>query len=241
MAAVGDRLSRVNAAAQLYFEMRFLIRFTWLVLAVAPLGAQVDPVALLGQIEDNRYIAPHGSYSITLPVQLDLQGTITDTREVVTFQDDFRIHASVACFKMESPHDREIETRGRRDFLIWFFRQQVQTQFQRRFPGAKIDEARYMPEVLDGALIVYNSLPNGTMFTKQVGLAHSTEQPIIAKRGSLLFLKGRHLYVVSAELAELLRDEEATVGSLEDDHIRLRKELLDLVGRITFTSAAVSP
>lgn len=221
--------------------MRFFIRFAWLLSVVSSLGAQVDHVALLGRLEDNRYVSPQGSYSITLPIQLELQGTVTDTPEVVTFQDDFRIHASIACFKMESPHDREIETRGRRDFLIWFFRQQVQTQFQRRFPGAKIAEARYMPEVLDGALMVFNLLPNGTMFTKPIGFAHSTEQPLTAKRGSLLFLKGRHLYVISVELAELLRAESSTSESTENDHVRLRKELLDLVGRIKFSAAASAP
>jgi hypothetical protein len=218
--------------------MRFLMRFAVTLLIALHLGAQPNDTSLLGRIEDNRYIAPHGNYSITLPVQIDLQGTVSDTPEVVTFQDDFRIHASVACFKMESPHDREIQTRGRRDFLIWFFRQQVQTQFQLRFPGSKIDEARYMPEVLEGTLIVFNSLPNGTMFTKPAGLTHSSEKQAIAKRGNLLFLNKRSLYVVSIELAELLSQDENTASAdREEDHTRLRKELLDLVGRITFSSS----
>lgn len=212
------------------------ITLVFSILALSSSGARAEESTLIGKVLENQYIAPSGSYKMTLPIQLELGGTVTDTREVVTFQDDFRIHASIACFKMGASNEREIQTRGRRDFLISFFREHVHTQFKRRFPGAEIDEARYMPEVLEEALMVYNTLPNGTMFSDQAVLASSSDGALLVKRGNLLFLKDHHLYVISVELAKLLLvGNESLHYSEEEKHVLLREELLDLAGRITFS------
>ena len=192
-----------------------------------------QPTPLLGEVSDNQYHAPTGEYAINLPVQPDLGGTITDTREVVTFQDGISLHASIACFSLNSAQKREEQTRGRRDYLIWFFRNQVQTQFQKRFEQATTESARFIPEMLDGSLMAFSLLPGGSMFGERIPAPHDGSLPT-AKRGNLLFLHHDHLYVVSLELAKLLLDE--SIGQLTDEEQNeiLRQRLVDLIARITF-------
>ena len=218
--------------------MRNLLRSVWMLSALFRLvGAEAPD--LNGTLEDNRYTPQSGRYSITLPIQIELGGTITDTAEVVTFQDNFRLHTSIACFPLSASQHREIQSRGTRDFLVSFFRQHVQTQFNRRFPGAKIEAARYLPEVLQGALLVYNTLPGGTMFTKHALLKTPEGESLPANRGNLLFLQNSSLFVVSLELASLLpQNETSREITSEDRQEFLRKELLGIVGRISFQNAS---
>jgi len=228
-------LTLLDSKTKFIVTMSWWTRLVFVVLTLSLGAVRADDSVLMGKMVENRYTAPSGSYSITLPIQLELGGVVTDTKDVVTFQDEFRIHASIACFKMGSSHQREIQTRGRRDFLISFFREQVHTQFKRRFPGAEIDEARYMPEVLGEALLVYNTLPDGSMFSDQTSVSSSQDSVVLVKRGNLLFLKDQHLYVISVELAKfLLGDKDSPKFSEEEKRALLRKELLDLAGRITF-------
>ena len=69
-------------------------------------------------------------------------------------------------------------------------------------------------------------------------LSESTTE---ACRGNMLFVQDNHLFVVSVELAKLLLDPEAMALSPEGKQELLRKQLLDIVGRITFKSAAPAP
>ncbi len=198
---------------------------------VAALSAQ--STFTYGLVENNRYKAPSGEYVITLPIQPELGGRITDTPEVVTFQDNVGLHASIACFGLDLVQRRDEETKGRRDYLIWFFGQHVQRQFRERFDGASIESARFIPELLDGALLVYNLLPGGSMFNERVPTGQDGAAPV-AKRGNLLFLHHHHLYVVSIELAEKVLDPSSFSLSVAEQDEVLRKRLLELVGRMSF-------
>jgi hypothetical protein len=61
------------------------------------------------------------------------------------------------------------------------------------------------------------------------------ENPVVAKRGTLLFVRHRHVYVVSTELAEraLQRTTYNQTTAQEDDQLSTR--LTAIVGRMTFT------
>lgn len=198
---------------------------------LAPFATAQAPIA--GRVEGTQYVAPSGSYKISLPVLPELGGRIVDTPEVVTFEDDFNTHASIACFKMDATQRWEHETRGRKDYLIWFFSNFVQTDFQERFPGSKIESAKYIPSIEGGALLTYNLLPGGTMFRGRAGYIE-TEEPLTAKRGNLLFIREGFVYVLSVELAEkALERFSYTKTTAEEDEL-LRKRLLELFARITF-------
>lgn len=205
-----------------------------LIVAVAPAPAADAPAFLYGGVQDNRYRSPSGEFTVTLPVQVELGGTVADTPEVVTFQDRFSIHASIACFMLDASQRREEETRGRRDYLAWFFSQHVQPQFRRRHAGASVESARFLPAVMQGALIVYNLLPGGSMLASAVALPAQGEAPV-AKRGNLLFVHNRHLYVLSIELAEKVLDPAGFDWPVERQDDVLRQRLLELVGRMEFS------
>src|SRR5687767_13471364 len=116
----------------------FLLSLLGLTALALPLAAQG---VLAGRVEGTAYLAPSGSYKIAIPVLPELGGKVVDTPEVVTFEDDFNTHASIACFKMDATQRWEHETRGRKDYLVWFFSNFVQTDFQERFPGSRIESA----------------------------------------------------------------------------------------------------
>ena len=201
-------------------------------------SANAQPM-LHGKLEGNRYTSPTGEFSMTVPVLPELGGTVTDTPNVVTFQDQFSLHASIACFAMDASQRWENETRGRRDYLIWFFTNFVQGDFNARFPGAEIESAKYFNNFLGGSLLVFNLLPGGSMFEHRIALA-AGEAPPVAKRGNLHFVHDDYVYVVSTELAEKVvsrRTYDAPVA--EQDEV-LRKRLMDLVARMTFTTEQAS-
>lgn len=198
-------------------------------------GVLVAQQALHGRVEDGRYHSPTGEFSVTIPVLPELGGTVSDTENVVTFQDEFNVHASIACFEMDATQRWENETRGRREYLIWFFSSFVQSDFQERFPGAAIESAKFYPSFLNGSLLVFNLLPGGSMFHHRIAL-RANEEPPVAKRGNLLFVHDDNIYVVSTELAEKVVERRTYDKPIDEQNKVLEKRLFDLVGRITFAS-----
>ena len=197
-------------------------------------------VRLAGRVEGTHYIAPTGSYKIAIPVLPELGGKIVDTPEVVTFEDDFNVHASLACFRMDATQRWEHETRGRRDYLVWFFTNFVQADFQSRFTGSKVESAKFIPAMEGGALLCFNLLPGGTMFADRPSFS-TTDDVFVAKRGNLLFLRDGFVYVLSIELAERALERRTYDKTVEQEDELLRKRLLEMLGRITFLTQSAEP
>lgn len=196
-------------------------------------GTLAAQPSLHGRMEGTRYHSPTGEFSMTVPVLPELGGTISDTPNVVTFQDQFNLHASIACFPMDATQRWENETRGRRDYLIWFFGNFVQSDFAARFPGSQIESAKFFGSFLGGSLLAYNLLPGGSMFEHRIAIA-AADEPVVAKRGNLLFVHADHVYVVSTELAERVTERRIYSKTVEEQNEILQRRLFDLVSRITF-------
>lgn len=206
---------------------------------VAPLASQAQdteaPPHLVGQVEGGKvYVSPTGTFKIEIPVLPELGGRITDTDYVVTFQDDYTTHCSIACFAMDATLRWEEDTRGRKDFLTYFFADVVIGDFQNRFPGATIESARFRPSLQGGAMIAFTLLPGGTMFANRVMLS-ADEKPPVAKRGNLLFVKNEHVYVISVELAEKVLDRSTWNKKPEEENEILTKRMVDVVQKMVFT------
>ncbi|MBL9204411.1 MAG: hypothetical protein JNN01_04955 [Opitutaceae bacterium] len=212
------------------FRLLFLASLTLVPGWVATTHAQTR---LAGRVEGTHYVSPSGAYKISIPVLPELGGKVVDTPDVVTFEDDFNVHASLACFKMDATQRWEHETRGRRDYLVWFFTNFVQADFQGRFAGAKVESAKYIPAIEEGALLCYNLLPGGTMFADRPSFS-ATEEIFVAKRGNLLFMREGFVYVLSIELAERALERRSYDKTVAEEDEILRKRLLELLGRITF-------
>ena len=208
-----------------------------LVLAVVLAGlappAQAQAASLGQRTSDGRYRPQSGVYTVSIPVLPELGGQIEETEYVVTFRDAFTLHASIACFPMDATQRWENETRGRRDYLVWFFTTFVQGDFQQRFPGATVESAKFMAGVQDGALLTFMLLPGGTMFGERIGLA-TGEPPPVAKRGNLLFVRGGHIYVLSIELAEKVLERSIFNKTVAEEDAMLEARLADLLAKIEF-------
>lgn len=207
---------------------------------LAPLTATLvaqeaeEPPPLVGRIQEKTYISPTGMFKVEIPVLPELGGVITDTENVVTFQDSFNVHASIACFAMDATQRWLHETRGRKDYLIGFFTEVVHADFVQRFPGASIESAKFRASLQDGALFTFTLLPGGSMFGEHVIVAPS-EEPPVAKRGNLLFVRDEHVFIISTELAEKVLERSTWNKKTAEEDEMLTKRLLDLLSKITFT------
>jgi hypothetical protein len=188
---------------------------------------------LEGKIEGKSYVSPTGVFKVVIPVLPELGGDITDTPNVVTFQDDFNVHVSIAAFPQDATQRWELSTRGLKDYLIYFFSNFVLSDFKQNFEGAQIESAKYIPSLLDGSLLTYLLIPGGTMFADRVPRLSADRIPV-AKRGNLLFVRNGHIVVISIELAErVIEGRSYSKTTAEEDEI-LRNRLNDIVSKITF-------
>jgi len=206
-------------------------------LALTPFLASAEDApasGLEGRVQGKTYISPTGVFKVTIPVLPELGGTIRDTPNVVTFQDDFNVHVSIAAFPQDATQRWELSTRGLKDYLIYFFSNFVLADFKQSFEGVQIESAKFIPGTLEGSLITYILLPGGSMFMDKVPQVSADGRVPVAKRGNLLFVKNSHIFVISAELAErIIEGRTYNKTTAEEDEI-LRQKLNDVVAKIEF-------
>lgn len=203
-------------------------------LGSAALTAQT--AGLAGKMDGGTYVSATGEFKVPALVLPELGGTITDTENVVTFSDSYNVHVSIACFPQDAAQKWELETRGRRDYLLYFFSEFVLPDFTRRFPDSRIESARFVPELQDGALIAYALLPGGSFFEDKNYILDATPvAPVTAKRGTLLFVHHGHIYILSTELAERATQRRTYQQTVEQENSLLADRLTALVGRLIFT------
>ena len=163
---------------------RFLSALLLLSCVASAQPENAPPGNLLGKVEGKLYLPPSGAFKVTIPVLAELGGSITDTENVVTFQDDYNTHISIAAFTQDATQRWELSSRGLKDYLVYFFTNFVLTDFKQAFEGVQIESAKFVPSMLDGSLITYILLPGGTMFADKVPALGTDEKPPVAKRGT---------------------------------------------------------
>jgi hypothetical protein len=191
-----------------------------------------------GRLDGDTYVSPTGEFKIAVPVLSELGGSVSDTENVVTFNDSFNTHISIACFPLDASQKWELDTRGLRDYLLYFFTNIVLVDFQGRFPGSSVESARFLPELMGGTMITYALLPGGSFFeSKNRVLDAPPENPVTAKRGTLLFIRNRHIFVISTELAERATQRSTYKKTVEQEDQILGERLIALTNRLVFTGA----
>ncbi|HEX2855443.1 MAG TPA: hypothetical protein VHO24_19565 [Opitutaceae bacterium] len=208
----------------------FFLCFVTPLLALAEDGGTAS--ALLGRVDGNTYLAPSGAFKVSIPVLPELGGTISDTENVVTFQDDFNTHISIAAFAQDATQRWELSSRGLKDYLVYFFSNFVLSDFKQAFEGVQIESAKFVPALQDGSLITYILVPGGTMFASKIASLGTDDKPPVAKRGNLLFVKNGHIFVISIELAERIIEGRAYKKTTAEEDEILRQRLIDVVSRI---------
>ena len=91
--------------------------------------------------------------------------------------------------------------------------------------------------VQEGTLIGYSLLPGGSEFEHVNRVLDGPPlEPALAKRGTLVFLHDRHVYAISAELAERVTQRSTYKLTREQEDELLSTRLTAILGRISFTS-----
>lgn len=216
--------------------------FGLLALPAAHAQIATPPPSLYGEVKGTTYVAPGGRFRMTIPVLPELGGQIHDTENVVTFDDPVSTHVSVACFPLDLSNKWELETRGIRDYLEYFFKEFVFPDFSQRFPGATNEASLYSPQLRDGALFVFSLLPGGSAFAARASvLDGQVLTPTVAKRGTLLFVQNNSIFILTAELAERVTQRSAFQKTPEQENEILRARLVELAGRLQLPKSGTAP
>jgi hypothetical protein len=188
-----------------------------------------------GRIDGDYYVSPTGLYRVKIPVLAQLGGTITDTRNVATFDDDFTIHINIAAFPITRELKADFETRDTKSFLINFFTSIVMTDFVSNFPGSKMEEsAVFLSKFEDGAMMIFSLHPGGSNF-EQRSIISRNIPPVVAKRGNLCFVRSGHVFVVSIELAERALERSTYKKTPAEENAILHQRLMDLMAKMQFS------
>lgn len=188
---------------------------------------------LFGDVRNGNYTAPEGRFRIAIPVLPELGGQIHDTENVVTFDDDVSVHVSIACFPLDLSQKWELETREIRDYLTFFYSSFVYSEFERRHPGAANEQSLFSPDLKGGALFVFTLLPGGSYFANGSNVVPApADAPLVAKRGTLLFVENGCIFVLSLELAERITQRSTFDKTAVQENEILRDRLIELVQRM---------
>jgi len=209
-------------------------------LAVPARSQQALPV-LLGSIENGVYSSPTSAFKVPVLVLPELGGKIRDNDNMVMFQDAISTHISVGAFKQDATQRWEMETRGTKDYLVYFFGRFGLADLKRNWPDSKVESASFAATYLDGSLFCYTLIPGGSMFAAQVLALDPEAKPPVAKRGNLLFVKNGFVFVVSTELAEKVTEGSRYNKTQDEEDQILHKRLMDIAAKIRFTAPAAAP
>lgn len=220
---------------------RFLFAFALAATAASLRAQEPQPPPLQGKLDGNVYVSPTGQFRVAIPVLPELGGNITDTTSVVTFQDDFNVHISIAAFPQDATQRWEMSTRGLKDYLVYFFSNFVFADFKQNFEGAEIESAKFVPGMLDGALVANLLVPGGTMFADRIPTLGTSDRVPVAKRGNLLFVRNNHIFVVSTELAERIIEGRAYHKTTQEEDDLLLQKLNDIVGKLQLLRSVTPP
>jgi hypothetical protein len=218
-------------------RLRLLLSF--LTLLTTPLFSQEEgDSALMGSIdESNNYTAPGGHYRVSIPVLLELGGSVEDSFIVTDFRDSYGTHILVATLPMDAALRAQLEKTNKKDFLSAFFAQQILAEYQRTYPGAKTEAARYINGVQDGCLFATVLVPGGSAFRHLLFLKEGEAEPM-AKRGTFLFLKNDRIFMITIELYERMLKRDTFHKTSDEEDAILRERLMDFLGKMTFPTVA---
>lgn len=225
-----------NVARFVMTTPRFTALLTGCALAVTAIAQELPASGLYGEFRNGNYIAHEGRFRMTVPVLAELGGRIFDTENVVTFTDEVSTHVSVAVFPLDLSNKWELETRGVKDFLAYFYAEHVLSNFARRFEGVATERSVFTPDLKGGALFAFTLLPGGSAFQGRATLIEPAGPPPAAKRGTMLFLENGCIFILSSELAERVTQRSAFQKSADEENEILRNRLIALAGRLQIPS-----
>jgi hypothetical protein len=206
-----------------------------------PVTAPSLPSRNYGKIEGETYLSPTGLFRMKIPVLPELGGAVSDTPNVVTFDDDYRIHLSVAAFPLSRDLKAEFDTRGPKDFLINFFTGIVMPDFVANFPGSSVEQtAAFLPQFQGGSILIFTLHPGGSNFERRSTVSRAVK-PAVAKRGNLCFVRSGYVFIISTELAERAFERSTYKKTPEEENVILRQRLLEIASKMQIAAPMGEP
>ncbi|MGD1030006.1 MAG: hypothetical protein ABSA05_02600 [Opitutaceae bacterium] len=203
--------------------------------ATGPAGGLADDIAALhGTVEGELYISPTGTFKVPIPVLPALGGGITDTANVVTFEDEFTTHISIAAFPQDATQRWQLSVLGTKDYLQYYLDNFFLPDFKRAFPQTQLEKSGHFISNFDGALIAYTLLPGGSMFSSRIPRMLDTDKPPVAKRGNMFFVKNGTVFVITTELAERVTEGSTYNLTAAQENDLLKERLIDIGNKIRF-------
>jgi len=197
-----------------------------------------QPAPLLGRVEVNTYIAPTGTFKIEIPISPLLGGNITDTENIVIFDDTYLTHVTIANYPLNPTEAWNLSTSSPKEYLLGFFGKQILRNYREAFKNVQIrvdPQARFLPTMYGGAFIAYLTIPGGSFFSSRVPRLVADAKPREAKYGVMLFVQKGYIFIISEEFAEHATEGSANHLSNEQEDTILRGRLLDLASKMEFT------
>jgi hypothetical protein len=221
----------------------FRLLVSCIALFTASLFAQEEEgPALLGTVDEetNTYTAPGGHYRVAIPVLPELGGTIEDSPIVTDFRDAYGTHILIANVPLDAAMRAELEKSDRKEFLTRFYAQQGLADYQRTYPGSKLEAARYLPKLNDGTLFATVLVPGGSIFRELLFLKEGETEPV-SKRGSLLFIHNNRVFMITVDLYERMLKRDTFKKTPEEEDAILRDRLIDFLRKMNFPTLATNP
>jgi len=205
-----------------------------LLAVVAVASGQTDGQGpLLGTLAAGFYTSPTGTFEMEVPVLPALGGIVTDTKNTVTFHDNYGLQITVGAFAQDASLKWEYSTRGTKDYLIYFFSNFVLEDFKHFFPGTHIESAGFSSDFLDGSLFAFVLMPGGSVVGDRAVFTQPG-QVLEAKRGNLVFVKNGYTFVISTELSERVTEGTHYNKTTEEENLILRGRLAGVVRKMQF-------
>lgn len=204
-----------------------------------PAGAPGSGAGILrGTIDGDTYVSPTGVFKIPVPVLSGLGGMITDTANVVTFQDEINTHISIAAFPQDATQRWQQSVLGTKDYLQYFLTTFVLPDFALSFPKIQLEKGGRFISNFDGALVAYTLIPGGSMFASRTPRMVEDDKPPVAKRGNMLFVRSGYVFVISTELAERVTEGSSYKQTPEQEDDVLKERLIDIGNKMRFLKPA---
>ena len=161
-----------------------------------------------------------GLYRVPVPVEDFMGGRMMEQPYALIFTDDFGCLYRIENIGLPPEEQANLDEMGLDVYLEYFLNEMFMKQAVLvSIPTASIDYRETLPDRFGGALYARLNLPGGSILAEQVN--GSEPKRLDAKRGVLLFLQGKTLYIISVGMME--------VGFIDDPdeaELERRKELL---------------
>jgi hypothetical protein len=176
------------------------------------------------------YESPMKNFKVITPVDTEQGGRINSQEGTVSFTDDLGTFLRIDHYLLPPEQLDEVELIGKNTYLesLLLYRYVPQAIIA-NLPEASVKYAEYLPNILGGAYFILIDMPKGSTISRQGN--NGTGIRLDAYRGTLAFVNGEFLYIVSTQHSFF---DGETPAEVKEEAEYLKTRILDFVDTIEF-------